>query len=347
MRRGDETAMIRRIAYWVALAAWLPVLGACTEETPWAGQGSEGFSCFSDYTCNPGLECRTDVFMCVKKGAADAGPDVPPMPDVLKHPDFACPTPPSPPSLSPYPTSTLHKKVALRGTAKGAAKVGIVGGYISPLTVPVKKNAFCSEIPLSDTSTAQTLYLVAIDKKGCQSKPTIAQVTYKPGSTLNLLIKKPASYKETPINGRASWLTDGLVDNMVRFSAPTTMWYCDNKAYSYLWFDMGEVHTVNKVIIKYPKKSNSKYHLMCWRILSSQKASPQPPRGDKFMPDWTSVYAKGNQKADQPKIEFSSPIKSRHLAIILYEDGEFYGNPEFFDFTEIEAWGVPRPPSCK
>ena len=339
--------MSRRLAFWMAPAVVSLALCCCTEETPWAGQGSEGMSCFSDFTCNPGLECRTSIFMCVKKGTADAGPDVPPMPDVLKQPDFPCPTPPSPPTLSPYPTSTLHSKVALRGTTKGAAKVIIAGGATSPLTATVSGNSFCVEVPLTESSGAQTLYVVAVDKKGCNSSPAIAQVTYKPGSTLNLLVKKPASFKEAPTKGSAAYLTDGKVDDVVRFSAPTTMWYCDNKAYSYLWFDMGEVHTINKLIIKYPQKSTLKYHLMCWRVLSSQKANPKAPSGDKFMPEWTSVYAKGNQKDDAPQITFSSPIQSRHLAIVLYEDGEFYGNPEFFDFTEIEAWGVPRPPSCK
>ena len=323
----------------------LLVLSCCTVETKWAGEGTEGKWCFPDYTCNPGLSCRNGI--CVKKGAADAGPDVPPMPDVLKHPDFPCPTPPAPPSLSPYPTSTLHKKVALRGEVTGATKVVIAGGATSPLSVKVSKNSFCAEVPLAEGSNPQTLYVVAVDNKGCSSTPAIAQVTYKPGSTLNLLVKKPASFKDAPTSGVAAYLTDGKVDKFVRFSAPTTMWYCDNKAYSYIWFDMGEVHTINKLSIKYPQQSNFKYHLMCWRVLASQKSTPKAPRGDTFKPDWTSVYAKGNQKADPPQIQFDSPIKARHLALILYEDGEFYGNPEYFDFTEIEAWGVPRPPSCK
>lgn len=318
---------------------------SCTVETEWAGEGTEGKWCFPDHACNPGLECRQGI--CVKEGAADAGPDVPPMPDVIRHPDFACPTKPSPPTLSPYPSSTLHTKIALRGTAKGATKVIIAGGATSPLTVKVSKDAFCVEVPLAESSGVQTLYLAAVDKKGCSSKPTIAQVTYKPGSMLNLLVKKPASYKEPPVSGAAAFLTDGKVDNFARFSAPTTMWYCDNKAYSYLWFDMGEVHTINKLIVKYPKTSSFKYHLMCWRVLASQKSTPKPPQGDKYGSEWTSVYAKGNQKSEPPQITFAKPIKARHLALVLYEDGEFYGNPEYFDFTEIEAWGVPRAPSCK
>ena len=313
------------------------------EEYEDPSRGTAGEQCKSGRICSSGLFCNNEM-ICVRN---DAGPDVAPMPDVLPKPKGPCANPPAPPLLHAYPEKTMHKKVALSGTADKAVGVAVVGGTKSPLTVPVKAGAFCVEVGLNQLSMVQTLYVVALDSNGCSSKPTVAQVTFSPVARLNLMYNKPVAYKDAPSSGYASYLTDGKVNRTVRFTAPTSPWiYCEPKYHNFLWFDLKDLQTIDKLMVKYPQKS-SKYHVMCWRVLISKLVSPKNPSGKDYGPDWVQVYAKGNEKSASPEISFSSPVQARHVALILYEDGEYYGNPEYFDFTEIEAWGQPRPPSCK
>lgn len=328
---------------WLGIAAaWLALAG-CTVEAPWAGKGGADQPCFADSTCLDGLFC---VAGTCSSSSVDGGlGDLPTMPDVIPHPDFPCPAPPAPPRLMPYPSSTVQNRVALRGTAVGAAKVMVVGGSKSVASATVTGGAFCTVVFLQNLPTPQTLYLVAVDHKGCLSAPAHAQVTYAPGQALNLLYSKGVQSNKDPVDGKASYLTDGNVQQVVTYKAPTTMWYCDKAAYNYLWFDLGVLSKVKQVVIKYPDSKTFRGYLACWTLLASKLDAPKIPRGKGFAPDWVAVYTHSKDKSTGIKLDLGG-AQLRHLAVMMFEDGQFYGNPERFDFTEIEVWGEPSPPAC-
>jgi hypothetical protein len=336
----------------------------CTSPAPWGAEGSEGEACFPDGACDPGLACIDG--RCRRAQGPDLGlPDLaldlgvpadgrrpgerpPPKPDGAR-PDKppSCPLPPPPPLLLPYPKSTVHAKVVLRGSAVGAKQVLVSGGKLSGVkTVSVAWNSsFCVEVELVLGATSNFL-LLARDAKGCLSSATSAVVTQASPAPVNLLAGLLASTKDPPESGLVSYLTDGQTSQVVKFSfndPEVTGGECDNN--EHLWFDLGSTQPVDQVIVKYPVKGGFKYYLTCWTLLASNQIAPAPP--DPKHPDW-KIVKQATSGSAQPLTISIPGTPARHLALIMYEDNAT-GIWETFELTEVEAWGTPGaapPDSC-
>ena len=291
-----------------------------------------------DPACETGQTCKQGS--CVPTGTSDAGPDL-----VVADGPPGCTSRPPMPVLQ-LPGSTNHLKVALRGTAKGAQKVTVTG-WDKPQTVVVTKDAFCAVLTLQAVATPQTFKVVSLDSAGCKSPAATATITYnKSIKIVNVLYKIQGTSKQPPVKGTLAALTDGKADGVVTLSAPTSQQYCGKTDYNYLWFDLGSVRTVDEVDIRYPKHPPTADYISCWMLLGSSQANPVPPTA-AIPPGWTKLYDISSEKGRSPVAVDIFDTKTRHLAIVLLEDDDMAGVTEYFELTEIEAWGLPVEPTCK
>jgi len=294
-----------------------------------------------DPACAAGKTCKQGS--CVSSGPKiDAGPEDQ---DITDSPPGCTSRPPRP--VLQLPGSTNHLKVALRGTAKGAQTVTITGPGGKPQTAAVAKDAFCVVLSLQAIAAPQTFKVVSKDSAGCPSPAATATISYnKSIKIVNVLRKINGTSLQASIKGSLAALTDGKVDGVVTVSAPTSRDFCGKADFNYLWFDLGSVRTVDEVDIRYPKHPPVADYISCWMLLGSTQASPAPPSAASY-PGWTKLYDSSAETAASPVSVDIFDTKTRHLAIVLLEDNDMSGMTEYFELTEIEAWGLPVEPTCK
>ncbi len=257
----------------------------------------------------------------------------------------SCPSRPPRPELQ-LPSTTNHKKVALKGTAKGAAKVTVTGPDGKPQTAAVTKDSFCVMLSLEAVTTPQKFTVVSRDAAGCASPEATATITYnKSFKMVNVLRNIKGQSLKAPVKGSLAALTDGQMGGVVTMGAPTSTSFCGTSDYNYLWFDLGAVRVVDEVDIRYPKNPPTADYLSCWILLGSTQASPAAPTAASY-PGWTKLYSSQDEKAASPVVVDIFDTKVRHLALILLEDNDLISQGEFFELTEIEAWGLPVEPKC-
>ena len=245
------------------------------------------------------------------------------------------------------PGSTNHLEVALLGTAKGAQQVIVTGWDGKPIPVTVTKDAFCVVLSLQAIATLQTFKVVSKNSAGCTSPAATATITYnKSIKIVNVLFKIKGTSLKPPEKGSLAALTDGKADGVVTLSAPTSGEYCGKDSYNYLLFDLGSVRTVDQLDIRYPKHPPASDYVSCWILLGSSQANPSAPSGSSY-PGWTKLYESSSEKDASPLSVDIFDTKTRHLAIVLFEDNDMAGATEYFELTEIEAWGLPVEPTCK
>ena len=95
----------------------------------------------------------------------------------------------------------------------------------------------------------------------------------------------------------------------------------------------------------FPTPVPSTDYLSCWLLLGSTKASPAPPTGSATG-DWTKLYSSNKETATATVSVDIFDTKVRHLAVVMFEDGDIQGNPEYVKLVEIEGWGLPSEPTC-
>lgn len=330
----------------------------CVSPNELVRQGTEGYGCYRDNTCDPGLACV--LGLCRKRSTtvdsggpseagspdADGGAGEALLPD-LSWPDLNCASPPASPVLDKYPSRTPLTQVVFKGVASGASSVTISGEGVS-LTAKVASDRFCAEVKVAKKSAAQTFLLVAQDKGGCFSYPTVATIIYSAStSDINLLSGKvPTALKDSTATytGNLAHLTDGKLDKKLTFRLADTSSKCD--VYTWVWFDLGVDQTFHKVVVKYPL--GTKRYLTCYDVLLSSKASPGKPPPYPYGPNWTLGVIKNSGNPDELTVTLpSGKQKGRHLALLMYENAESDDKYEDFEMTEIEAWGQPGLPSCQ
>jgi hypothetical protein len=324
------------------------LLLGCTQPAPWSSEeGMPGQPCFPDETCDPGLTCLSGI--CYAGGGpwdlgltdralrdrskTDKGRPT----DVRPEKPVTCTSAPAAPSVTSYPKSTSFTKVAVKGTAPGAATLQVSGGA-APQSTPVVGGVFCLEVQLA-AGTVNTLKLVAVDAKGCASSPVLIDILQKPASSQNLVLGMTAKTINQPDQGQVSALTDGQLSTTVRYSFWDPLPGCDT--FEHLWFDLGASKTVDQVMVHYAKKSGFKYYATCWGLLISTQAAPSDP--DPTHPDWKVVQsATTGTDAD---LTLQVAAQARHVALLLYEDGatSLYST---FEVSELEVYGPGDPPTC-
>jgi hypothetical protein len=326
-------------------------VSGCTVETAWAGWGTEGHHCFPDNTCDPGLVCVGGV--CRRPGGGDGGGgdfppglDSPAFPDLRPTRDQGCASPPAPPVLAPYPPVTPHSRVPLKGSAPGAVRVRCSGAGTSPITVPVRNNGFCVLQPLRDIPSPQIFTLVALDAANCPSRPVTATVTrgtiVGPVNLLAGLLGVASSNSATKYSGKLANLTDGNRDSKVLFTLSDTTSGCDN--FTFVTFDLKFDQILDRVVVRYPR--NSRRYLACYSLATSTVAKPRMPV-DINHADWQEVqHARSYIPGDLTIMVPAGKNKARHVALLMFENGESNPWTEYFDITEIEAVGMPAPPAC-
>lgn len=319
-----------RALLWGALATVL-LGGGCTERLPWAGQGSEGFPCFEDGTCDPGLRCVAD--RCRSGATADAGivADGAPLPT----PDGGCNL--ASPSVSPeVPSRTSHMQVALFGRAPGATTL-FIEGPTARLETPVVDGNFCVEVDLVPERLS-TFSLIAQDGAGCASTPTMFSVAQTPPEPVNV-IAGVTPYVDKLTEGDPKALTDGDY----RVAATFSFWdpetgmagdRCDLSALAV--FTLPEPLPVHRVAVHYPNVDGFADYLACWKLVGTmQEDLPQSSA------QWSLLAEQRNSRdAERLVIELDKPVMIRHLGLAMYENGAL-GLTETFRLTEIEAWSPP------
>lgn len=257
-----------------------------------------------------------------------------------------CTSRPPRPELQ-LPGSTNHLKVALKGTAKNAVEVTVTGPGGKPQKATVNQDSFCVMLTLQAVSSAQSFSVVSRDKAGCVSPAATAAITYnKSFKMVNVLRNVKGTSLTAPVKGSLAALTDGQMSGVVTISAPTSQDFCGTSDYNYLWFDLGAVRVVDEVDIRYPKNPPTADYVSCWMLLGSTQASPAAPSAASH-PGWTKLYSGQDEKATSPLVVDIFDTKVRHLALILLEDNDMASTAgEYFELTEIEAWGLPVEPKC-
>lgn len=329
-------------------------IAACTSQTTWYGEGTEGQACFPDGTCDPGLECRAGVCTRPITTVNDGGPraDLPrrDRPSVAEDwglppppPDMQpCPNPPSAPVLEPLASSTFHPTVVIRGSASGAQEVRITGGA-DPQSVHPQDDRFCAEVTLTPNATSQ-LSSVAVNAEGCVSPPVEVKVSQMQVVSRNLLSGLVPEVSVYPDLGKPPELVDGKTNKSVNFSFFDMTAACDN--YFYLWFDLKQLFVVESFTVKYPSRTNFTAYLQCWQLLGCTEQYPFSP--EPWHPQWFSM---AEDSSTTESVELNIPLGgmvTQHLALLAFENAA-KGYNEAFEFTEIEAYGhevLPPPETC-
>lgn len=346
-----------------ALLALAVATTCCTVDAPWKGEGTEGHYCYPDRTCNPGLTCKAgwcqaNPHTWVDSGLEDQGKvhqrdlraegsvDQPTFPDWPKIGDQPCATPVAPPTVN-APKKSAHLQVVIAGKAQGSVKVLVSVSGGATKQVPVVGGAFCAEVMLAAASGPQQVDVRAQNNSGCVSSTVSAQVSYQPPTKgVNVLasnIGKALVNSKASVSGVMAHLTDGKLDNKVTFKVKDKTSKCDES--TYVWFDLGQHHELDQVVVKYPP--GSKKYLTCWDLLVSDKAAPPPPL--TFKPQGWSLAKLGNSGSPNMLKILVPPgmAKARHVALIMYENNASSPTMEDFELIEVEAWGQKPAPTCK
>lgn len=306
----------------------LVVGGGCTERLPWAGEGSEGFPCFPDGSCDPGLSCVQGTCRA-NSTTLDGG---------ARERGGSCEL--ASPSLDEVPERTPHMQVALSGTAPDEAVKVQVEGPTGRFEAAVRGGDFCLEVNLVP-ERSNTFALRAEDARGCVSPPTMVTVAQAPPEPVNVL-RHLRPYVDNLERGDGGALTDGLYDDVVTFSFwdPETGMSGDRCDLSALTvFTLPDPKPVQRVVIHYPALDGFLDYLACWRLVGSMEEKlPQAPE------QWSLLAeARNTREAERLVIEFDQAVMIRHLGLAMYENGAM-GLTETFQLTEIEAWSPPVMP---
>jgi hypothetical protein len=325
-------------------------LGACKEQATWFGEGTEGNTCFPDNTCDDGLRCENGrcVRGQIQQDSGPIRPDVRPpsdssLADAFQPPDQeGCGKAGSPPTLGDHPNETDRMLVAIKGTATGMDKVAVFGGAATQYE-DIRNGSFCVLVKLK-ANVLNRLQIVSIDAKGCYSKAALANVTQVNQAQSNILLNNVAVKEGTsPEQGDLAELTDGNLTKIVKYSfvdpTPQPDLHAD------IIFNLQGKKTLEKVVVRYPKKGNFTSYLSSWDLLISLENNPQyPARNSK---DWKVV--KDSDTGTSNDLEISIPnTEATHFALFLYQDGTTAPN-EYFEITEIEAYSLGKttpPPTC-
>jgi hypothetical protein len=339
---------VTRLSFLPSLIALTLTLGlvACTKATPWAGQGTEGYPCFPEGTCNSGLICKNGVCQSPATPRIDSGPVVdtlfdsivlPPSDQTVVLPDgTGCQTP-APPTLDGVPANTPHEKVAIRGRVGVAVDALEVITSASTKTINVDGGSFCIEVEL--IKGQQTRIEIFAISGACRSdQPAVATIRQDDTSQqLNLLAGVPP-YAENRQPAELIELTDGKTTSAVTFSfsdidVPPNK--CDNSTYVY--FGLSQAMMVSKLVIRYPQEPGFDDYLQCWTLLGSGRQNI--PRDSQW-----EVWGQDTQTQESRElvIDITPAKRARHLTLVMMENGtEFFATSEVFRFTEIEAYGPP------
>lgn len=327
------------------------LLLGCKQAAPWGAEGTEDEPCFPDQTCDPGLVCSPAGF-CVSEPvppAAEAGPrrdrGTAPRLDSRRPGESGLPDAPPPncssvppqPSVTSYPQTTSFPKAAVKGIAPGAVKVQVTGAA-APQSAPVAGGIFCIEVSLFPG--INHLQLVSVDGKGCSSSPVFIDIQLAAEGPVNIAHGLLASTKRQPDAGLVSYLSDGQLSTVARFSFWDTTSACDER--EHIWYDLGSLRSIDQVNVRYPKKGNFKSYMVCWDLLISGQVSPADP--DPKHPDWTLVQGSTSDTYADVTIKLGG-TQARHVALLMYEDAST-SYQETFELAEVEVWGSGLATTC-
>lgn len=297
----------------------------CTELAPWAKEGSAGFPCFPEKTCDDGLTCTAGICL----GAGGSGCELG-----------------SPIAIDPIPEATVHERVVVRGTVGSspsgqaeASEVIVTAGDNVQRIAAGPGWTFCADLPLLPDGPTQ-ISVVARNDDGCVTEPLGATVTYNPNGT-NVV----AGLVPRGLLPRVETLTDGDTDTTQVFSFndrrdPPDAEICDT--YSYLWFALDAPVTMHRMIVRYPPRADFVNYILCWSLLSSNAASPGvpfPARSDT----WSVIGQSAEGRREQLVYDFPQPVSARHIALLVFEDGQ-RGEVESFELSEVELYSPSEEP---
>lgn len=308
---------------------------ACTERTPWAGEGTEGFACFPEGSCSSGLRCVQGI--CRSLTLVDDA-SVSPRDRGMPNVDQTGCLDPAAPLIDNAPSETTHPKIALTGTVATGVSSITVQSPSDRQTVALQSTSFCVEVTLSPGQPNRITVIANVDD--CHSRPATVEVTQKARRTENLLLGVLPYAKDKPASELIK-LTDGVLTNAVHFSFSdfdVSGPVCDNS--DYVYFGFASQTTIAKVIVRYPDEPAFTDYLACWQLLGSPRQ--QVPQNNQWQ-----LLAQSDRTTDTREliIEVDPPQDVMHLALVMMENGEdFLTFDESFRLAEIEAYGSSAVP---
>ena len=327
--------------------AGVSLLAACTDHAPWLGQGTLGFACFPDSSCDPGLSCKAgrcapnagkapEAAEALGRLAADSTAHGGTSDASLPNSAPQCDSPPGPaPVLDPIANTTAHPRATLHGRAPFGQRIvaSVVGG--ANVQGTLENGAFCLEVPLLPEQVSR-IELISYNAAGCASAATRLQLRHQLLPLGNVLAGVLPLGPGTVSERRR--LTDGKRDDGATFTFLDTTAACDT--FALLTFTFGTTAMVERVVVHYPRTiTQTHFYLNCWSLQGS--AEEKPPLDPR---QWTRLAAATESAADTLTITLRAPQALRSLSLAMFESGDQDPYTETFTLSEVEAWARPPAP---
>jgi hypothetical protein len=296
------------------------VLGGCTVEAPWGINGVEGrhsYPCFPDGTCDEGLSCAAGAICIGGSGSCT-------LQNAL--------------TVEPLPSSTIHDKIAVRGSVTSDASAVIVSAGAFREWIPTTGGSFCIEVPLEQEGKPTRISVVARNDDDCVTPWTTYDVTFNPNGENVVAGRTPRG--PWP---RVSNLTDGSLNTSMQFSFrderdPPETEVCDT--FTYLWFDFETEKPLHRLVVRYPDREDFERYILCWSLLYSTENNPGTPYPARSR-TWTSLGQSAEGRPDSLIYDFESVVQAKHIALLVFEDGK-RGDTEDFEIAELEVYSPPN-----